>query len=159
MTDICITCDVPLISGENWYPSFVTKNHRKCKTCYDERRLINKIKREGMEKRFVAQLLKLQTASQFNKVKGGHIYIISNPAWDSWYKVGSSIDAKNRRNSYHTASPFRDYKLNYKVWFDDRRAVECKIHIDLESKGVPRKGEWFQTNDINKIKEVIHEYR
>ena len=154
--DSCIECAVGLVAGENWYPSFVKKNHRKCKTCYDERRLMNRIQREGPKPSYLAQLIKLQGASGFNKVLEGYVYIISNPAWRNWYKVGSSLDAKNRRNTYQTSSPLRDYKLKYCKIFSDRRAAESKIHIALEALGLERSGEWFNTKHIRKIIEVIN---
>ena len=150
----CIACDVELVAGENWYPSFVLKKHYKCKMCYDERRLINKINLEGPKRKYVAQLLKLNNETKYAAAKEGHVYIITNPAWPNWFKVGSSLDAVNRRNSYQTSSPKRDYKLEYKKYFNKRRSAESRIHIALS--GLERSGEWFKTNDINNIKEVIN---
>mgnify|MGYP000856989402 CR=1 FL=1 len=47
----CITCGDLLIEGidGNWYHSFVNKRMYKCKTCYDERRKENRIKKKERE--------------------------------------------------------------------------------------------------------------
>ena len=53
----------------------------------------------------------------------GYVYIITNPCWKGWIKVGMAIDAEDRCKQYQTSSPFRDYKLCYKKYFDDRRRM------------------------------------
>jgi len=46
----CITCG-ELLTEENWYLSFVDKRMYKCKTCYDQRRIENRRKKEIKEKK------------------------------------------------------------------------------------------------------------
>ena len=41
----------------------------------------------------------------------GQVYIITNPAWEGWVKVGMAVDANDRAGNYQTASPYRDYEL------------------------------------------------
>ena len=43
----------------------------------------------------------------------GQVYVITNPNFPDWVKVGMAIDAEDRLNGYQTSSPFRDYVLQY----------------------------------------------
>lgn len=79
----------------------------------------------------------------------GYIYIISNPAFPGYLKVGSAKDAETRLNSYQTYSPFRDYKLEYYILTADFRAVEKSLHVLLECNG-----EWTRKSR-KEIKDLI----
>jgi hypothetical protein len=87
----------------------------------------------------------------FDEVEDGYVYIISNPCWDGWFKVGMAVDPEDRCNSYQTSSPFRDYKLCYNKYFKDRRSAEKTAHKKLRKKSIKYKGEWFKVS----IKEAI----
>ena len=78
------------------------------------------------------------------KVKTGYVYVLSNPAWPDWVKVGMAIDADDRCSSYQTSSPYRDYVLHCAVATDDRRKDESKAHKALEKISDNRMGEWFK---------------
>ena len=80
----------------------------------------------------------------FNEVEDGYVYIIRNPAWKGWVKVGMAIDAFDRTNAYQTGSPFRDYVLVDKEYFEDRRFAEKFIHHKLQPLAKERNGEWFR---------------
>lgn len=73
----------------------------------------------------------------------GQVYIITNPAWEGWVKVGMAVDAKDRLNSYQTSCPFRDYVLYYSYETKDRRKAESEAHSKLDEKFERRK-EWFR---------------
>jgi hypothetical protein len=90
----------------------------------------------------------------------GQVYVIANPAWKDWVKVGMAVDAMDRTGNYQTSSPFRDYTLLYTYDVDDRRAAESAAHTRL-AKECDNINEWFRlspeiANDL--ILEVIHEY-
>ena len=93
----------------------------------------------------------------------GYVYVISNPAWVGWHKVGMAIDAWDRCASFQTSSPFRDYKLEYCKHFKDRRSAELEVHGLLIASHVVRKGEWFKSpadhlkKHIQSIKGERHE--
>lgn len=72
----------------------------------------------------------------------GDVYIISNPTWNGWVKVGKAVDALDRLNSYQTSSPFRDYVLNYKYNCNNRNTSEKKAHRALAKK-FDKRNEWF----------------
>jgi hypothetical protein len=76
--------------------------------------------------------------------KEGYVYILSNPAWPGWVKVGMAVDAQDRCNSYQTSSPFRDYILHCSILCSDRRKDEQIAHIHLEGLSSERRGEWFK---------------
>jgi hypothetical protein len=79
----------------------------------------------------------------YERSKEGEVYIIHNPAFPGWVKVGMAVDSLDRLKQYQTSSPYRDYKLvkSYKV--TDRREAEAKAHKALTIEGRGRRGEWF----------------
>ena len=75
----------------------------------------------------------------------GQVYIISNPAWEGWIKVGMAVDAKDRLNNYQTSSPYRDYNLVYTIDTPDRRWTERKMHDILNGMiTLEKQNEWFK---------------
>lgn len=90
----------------------------------------------------------------------GEVYIITNPAWEGWVKVGMAVDSQDRLKNYQTSSPFRDYTLLYSYEVNDRRAGESAAHARL-AKECDNINEWFRiphavANEL--ILEVIHEH-
>lgn len=73
----------------------------------------------------------------------GQVYVIVNPNFSEWVKVGMAVDAADRLNGYQTSSPFRDYVLNYSWDVNDRRAAESEAHSELQ-KLYERRSEWFK---------------
>ena len=73
----------------------------------------------------------------------GQVYVIVNPNFSEWVKVGMAVDAADRLNGYQTSSPFRDYMLNYSWDVNDRRAAESEAHSELQ-KLYERRSEWFK---------------
>tara|TARA_B100000530_G_scaffold298441_1_gene218233 strand:- start:407 stop:955 length:549 start_codon:yes stop_codon:yes gene_type:complete len=90
----------------------------------------------------------------YNQYISGHLYVLSNPAWKGWHKVGMAVDAHDRCAAYQTSSPFRDYKIEYFKSFEDRRAAEKEAHVLLEQTAKERRGEWFKIS-VLKIKEQL----
>lgn len=135
-TKHCIKCDTPLMQEVNWWDAFIRKNYYCCKECYkqdrEQRRLAQKAKALG-----------IRTLESYNRTKKGYIYMISNPAWQGWIKVGMAVDANDRLSNYQTASPERDYELIHKTLCKDRRKAESFIHNKL-SEVAERNGEWFK---------------
>jgi hypothetical protein len=83
----------------------------------------------------------------YSRTSQGQIYIVSNPSFEGWVKVGMAVDATDRVNKYQTSSPFRDYKLNYKFDVNDRRAAETKAHDALHAR-FESSGEWFKCSPL-----------
>ena len=92
--------------------------------------------------------------SRFNQIKEGFVYILTNPAWKGWIKVGMAVDAEDRCNAYQTGSPYRDYVVQYKRFFKNRRSAEEKAHDLLSGISTESNGEWFKINK-NDAKGII----
>tara|TARA_R100001377_G_scaffold17431_1_gene8813 strand:- start:2481 stop:2954 length:474 start_codon:yes stop_codon:yes gene_type:complete len=73
----------------------------------------------------------------------GEVYVITNPAFVGWVKIGMAIDSEDRLKGYQTSSPHRDYKLEYSKPFTDRRKAEAEAHTISKQSHV-KAGEWFQ---------------
>jgi len=98
--------------------------------------------------------------SNYEKSNKGHVYLITNPAWKGWVKVGMAVDANDRCNQYQTSSPMRDYKLEYKKQFNHRRIAESQAHKLCGKKALQQNGEWFKINikdAINLIESITEE--
>jgi len=76
----------------------------------------------------------------------GCVYVIKNPAWPEWVKVGKAVDAQDRLNSYQTGDPFRSYILHHHIEVPDRHVVELRVHQELELVADGRHNEWFKIN-------------
>ena len=151
----CISCGTHL-NEENWWPSFVGKKHYKCISCYDMRRIENKLKKgEKLPPKMLAKLYDKQTKDVYDQVKEGSVYIMGNPVWPEWVKVGMAVDAEDRLNSYQTSCPFRDYVLYYSYNTEDRRKAESKAHYKLAQQ-FERRNEWFKCSPEEAI-EVLNE--
>ena len=78
----------------------------------------------------------------YESSKEGQVYIIVNPSFPSWCKIGMAVDAEDRLKQYQTSSPYRDYKLIATYDTSDRRKAEKFAHELLEKRH-ERRGEWF----------------
>mgnify|MGYP001176499496 FL=1 len=74
----------------------------------------------------------------------GMVYIITNPAWPKWVKIGMAVDADDRCNGYQTSSPFRDYEVVATISTNDRRKAEAIAHQIAEGMASDRRNEWFK---------------
>ena len=80
----------------------------------------------------------------YEKSSKGDVYLITNPAWPGWIKVGMAVDANDRCDAYQTSSPHRDYTVMHSFKTEDRRRSELEAHGLIEQHAVERKGEWFK---------------
>ena len=78
----------------------------------------------------------------YETAKQGQVYVLVNPAFPGWCKVGMAVDAEDRLKHYQTSSPYRDYEVIKAYDTDDRREAEKAAH-ELLAKSPERKGEWF----------------
>ena len=92
----------------------------------------------------------------YEKSTEGYVYVIINPCWKDWIKVGMAVDAEDRCNQYQTSSPHRDYRLLYARRFKDRRKAETKTIKKLKKTVTEHNGEWFKT-DRYTAQEIIEE--
>jgi len=77
--------------------------------------------------------------------KKGFIYVVSNPAWTEWSKIGLCTQAPTSRLlNYQTMSPLRDYKMEKYLPVDDVRKGEAKMFDILVEAGYEKQHEWFK---------------
>ena len=84
----------------------------------------------------------------------GYVYVITNKAWPGWVKIGMAVDAEDRLNGYQTGSPCRDYKLEYAVKTNNRRASEQEAHIEAAKVCFESNNEWFKMS-VEQAKHIL----
>jgi len=79
-----------------------------------------------------------------------YIYLIINPAWPDYVKLGRSKDLDNRLIGYQVGSPFRDYSIYYSKYINDVEVVEDYFTQNLNPTCV--KNEWFKIDKDEAVK-------
>lgn len=86
-------------------------------------------------------------------IKAGMVYVISNPAWKEYLKIGMTIDIDTRLASYQMYDPLKQYSVENYEFVLDRRKTESNIlktfDIHIES------GEWVKYENSFKIIECV----
>lgn len=86
----------------------------------------------------------------------GYLYIITNPNFPGWVKVGTTTNLKARLQGYQTSSPYRDYKVEFLLEHPNYLDAEKRIHNSMKMFCLDRKNEWFQV-DLSIAKTRIEE--
>lgn len=89
-----------------------------------------------------------------SKPADGWVYVIANPAWPGYVKIGTALDLKDRLKVYNTSSPFRDFEVTAAARFKDRRAAERRLHGELRGLRVGRT-EWYQLHPADARNHLI----
>jgi len=152
----CYKCGTELIKN-NWASSFMKRNQKICKKCYNT--IFNKkwspiyspknnLSRMYVNGKYVPKSHPLHKPGRYktfndaafdgtyklDNIKEGYVYIISNPAWLGWVKIGMAIDA------------------------EDRRTLEKAAHKEASKLASDYKGEWFQL-DVETAIEILNNLR
>ena len=148
----CIKCDVVLSQSTNWSLSFKRYSRYLCKDCdyiqnsnrmYVDNKYIpmsHPLHKSGRYKGFTdAAFSSLENYAQSLE---GEVYIIYNPSFPSWIKVGMAVDSQDRLKQYQTGSPYRDYTVHASYSTPNRREAEAEAHRVL-GENHERRGEWF----------------
>lgn len=164
-TKNCRSCEAPLIVGENCTEKRMAHSMYFCQPCerievqqrsmYVDGKYIPKshpLYRPGKFKTFEGAAF--SALSNYETSNEGYVYVITNPCWKGWIKVGMAIDSEDRCKQYQTSSPFRDYALRFKKYFDDRRSAEQQAHKKIRNISKDNNGEWFKVS-ISEAKEII----
>ena len=161
----CNHCGVDLVLDSNYEQHRLNRKDYICKECYsiylDQNMYINgkyisrshPLYKAGKFKTF--EDLAFSSLPNYSDTKEGYVYILTNPAWDGWIKIGMALDAEDRCKGYQTSSPYRDYKLCYKRFFEDRKKAEQEAHKIVSKVSEKRSGEWFKVPK-NNAKEAIN---
>lgn len=84
-------------------------------------------------------------------LNSGYVYIITNPAFPEWVKVGSTINIDERLRSYQTSDPKRGFVVNWSEIFDDRIDIENKLRKLIKNEGIEISNEWCKIH-YSKVK-------
>lgn len=76
--------------------------------------------------------------------KPGFIYIISNPAFPTYYKVGVTENINDRLKTYQTGDPRRSYKVEYYIEHPDPYKAEKEIKEMLHYFAKSQRNEWTE---------------
>ena len=153
-TKSCTHCGVHLELNVNWQEAQARQKKYWCNTC----KQANNDSRMFVDGKYVSYNHPLYKAgryrsfddSAFSSLENyersteGMVYIITNPAWPKWVKIGMAVDADDRCNGYQTSSPFRDYSVVATISTKDRRKAEALAHTIAEKLTTDRRNEWFK---------------
>lgn len=73
----------------------------------------------------------------------GFVYLIVNPRFPGWVKVGQTKNVEARLRQYNTGDPWRAYRVLVAVPTVNRRHAEWLAHTRLKRLGYDRRSEWF----------------
>jgi hypothetical protein len=95
-------------------------------------------------------------------MKSGYLYIVTNPMFVGWIKIGTTWNLKERLHVYQTSDPFRNYKLEYSLHHPLFREAEKKIKEVMKHFALEIRGEWYKI-DIkmakSRLDEQLEEYK
>ena len=79
-------------------------------------------------------------------MKSGYLYIVTNPAFPSWVKIGITTNLTERLHLYQTCDPHRNYKLIYSLYHPDYKIAEKKIKEAMRPFAKTIKNEWYEVD-------------
>jgi len=87
----------------------------------------------------------------------GWLYVVTNPKWPEWVKIGVTRDLTKRLSSYNTGAPISSvfYRYEYHRFHENARVIEHMIHTNMADS--PLRGdssEWYQMS-IHEGREII----
>ena len=87
---------------------------------------------------------------------GGYIYVITNKAWDGYYKIGQTVNLSKRLSTYQTSSPLRDYSFLTTKKVKDMNKAE-KFLLEELKRYYDVKGEWVSASKPEHILHLMEE--
>ena len=162
----CSSCGVRL-TNSNTYKSHLEGRDSRCKACWSIAQKETLNQRMFVNGKYVPKKHPLYKAGRYKGFEEaafsslenykdsaeGEVYIITNPAWEGWVKVGMAVDSEDRLKNYQTSSPERDYELFDYEDFGDRRVAESMVH-DYLRKRFKHKNEWFECSAESAMKAI-----
>jgi len=159
----CNTCGKEL-TDTNWSASWSSINRKQCKQCSANYNSSSNSSRMYVNGKYVSQKHPLYKPGKYKSFNDaafsslvnyvlsteGEVYILKNPAWKNWYKIGKAIESTDRCNGYQTGSPHRDYELVTYKKFKHRGVAEKMAHSLAEGLSRKRAKEWFYIENLDK---------
>lgn len=78
----------------------------------------------------------------------GFLYIITNPAFPGWIKIGTTKDLTKRLQTYQTSSPHRDYEIVFSMEHPEYQIAEKRLRDTLSHFALRIRNEWYEV-DVN----------
>lgn len=79
-------------------------------------------------------------------MKSGYLYIVTNRSWPNWVKIGVTENLEKRLQQYQTASPHRDYILEYSLHHPKYLEAEKKIKEVMRHFAKQSHNEWYEVD-------------
>ena len=93
--------------------------------------------------------LKFSRGAKPRDCKEGAVYVIANPAWPDYLKIGMTVDTESRLSSYQTYDPHKAFYIKTYEFCLDRRDAEKEL---LETFNFHlQDGEWVKSSDSAEI--------
>jgi|AntAceMinimDraft_11_1070367.scaffolds.fasta_scaffold34773_1 hypothetical protein len=86
----------------------------------------------------------IRSHGEQTSIKEGFVYIIVNPSFPGWLKLGMAFDYEKRLATYNQCDPEMKYSIIALRWTDDRRILETALLKNLADICSNRRGEWFK---------------
>ena len=97
--------------------------------------------------------LKFSRGCLIKNCKEGMVYLIRNPAWPDYLKVGMTIDIDSRLSSYQTYDPHKAFRIDRYEFTLDRRQAEKELLDQFQIHLVD--GEWIKHSDGLQVMRVL----
>ena len=93
--------------------------------------------------------LNFDRGAKHSEIDAGLIYLIENPAFPEHYKVGMTINLKQRLSQYQTYDPYRNFKVFKYDFVLDKRKKEKELlnHPDIYNE----LGEWVKKTNAETL--------
>ena len=85
----------------------------------------------------------LEVSNVGTNKKEGYIYVLVNPHFENWVKIGMAEDVDKRLSQFNTAYPKRDGQMVYTVKVSNMRKAEKKAHTIAGKLAKRTEKEWF----------------
>ena len=85
----------------------------------------------------------LEVSNVGTNKKEGYIYVLVNPNFENWVKIGMAEDVAKRLSQFNTAYPERDGKMVYSVKVSNMRKAEKQAHRVAKKIAKRTENEWF----------------
>ena len=82
--------------------------------------------------------------------KIGYIYILTNPSYPEYVKIGKSVKLGMRLSTYNTGSPFRDYKYEFVLETEKTSEIESYFNNNFKSNN-----EWYKMSKEDAKRSII----
>jgi hypothetical protein len=79
-----------------------------------------------------------------------YVYVISNPAFPEWLKVGKTKNLHTRMTTLNTATPF-EFTIEL---VEEELPCDKPVHNKLLAMGIESSREWFKT-DLDTVERVM----